>query len=141
MRGKRPTPPPQAPTVEDAHPFSLLSKMAATNESRRTFINSVIDFTRSRNFDGFDFDWEYPLAEDKLNFATLLKVYAPSNSNSRADAQVHCRKLEKPSTKKLIRRVNLASYSRPPSQPEVKKSIVAISLRLWLSKSRDLGSL
>ncbi|XP_059164930.1 chitotriosidase-1-like [Physella acuta] len=34
--------------------------MASTEQSRQEFLNSTIEFLRKRNFDGLDFDWEYP---------------------------------------------------------------------------------
>lgn len=54
------------------------SQMACSPESRRTFIDSAVKFLRDRNFDGLDFDWEYPanrrgIKEDKINFAKLIK--------------------------------------------------------------------
>ena len=34
--------------------------MAADAEKRSKFIKSVLDFLIKYNFDGLDFDWEYP---------------------------------------------------------------------------------
>lgn len=55
------------------------STMALEPDSRRKFINSVMDYVTKYNFDGFDLDWEFPAArggrkEDKQNFALLVKV-------------------------------------------------------------------
>lgn len=33
------------------------SNMAANPESRKTFVNSVMDFLERYDFDGLDFDW------------------------------------------------------------------------------------
>ncbi|KAH9497248.1 putative chitinase 2 [Dermatophagoides farinae] len=54
------------------------SNMASNPESRKTFVNSVMDFLERYDFDGLDFDWEYPGSrggkpEDKRNFVILLR--------------------------------------------------------------------
>ena len=58
------------------------SDMCVIADSRRTFIDSVMDFLNRYRLDGLDIDWEYPgLAgagntfrpEDKQNFTALLK--------------------------------------------------------------------
>lgn len=51
--------------------------MANTDESRKEFAKSVVRFLTQYEFDGIDFDWEYPtqrggIAEDKQNFVSLL---------------------------------------------------------------------
>lgn len=53
--------------------------MASSAESREGFVESVLRFIVAYNFDGIDFDWEYPaqnggIAEDKENLAQLLKL-------------------------------------------------------------------
>jgi chitinase len=57
------------------------SDAALTPESRRTFVQSAIDFVRRHDLDGFDVDWEYPglrgnnnphRPEDKENFTALM---------------------------------------------------------------------
>lgn len=53
------------------------SNMAASAANRKVFINSIVPFLQSQNFDGLDFDWEYPTERggtpaDKNNFDTLL---------------------------------------------------------------------
>lgn len=54
------------------------SKMAASAESRKTFVQSCVDFVLKYGFDGLDLDWEYPAQrggkpEDKANFVQLLR--------------------------------------------------------------------
>lgn len=52
--------------------------MASTENSRQEFLNSTIEFLRKRNFDGLDFDWEYPAIgssppQDKGLYALLCQ--------------------------------------------------------------------
>ena len=59
------------------------SDMAATPETRKTFVESTIDFVDMYNLDGVDIDWEYPGLpgagnpfrpdEDEGNFTLLMK--------------------------------------------------------------------
>jgi len=54
------------------------SYMASSESSRKTFVQSVVEFLEKFNFDGLDFDWEYPAArggkpDDKKNYILLLK--------------------------------------------------------------------
>uniref|UniRef100_V5GVS8 Chitotriosidase n=2 Tax=Anoplophora glabripennis TaxID=217634 RepID=V5GVS8_ANOGL len=53
--------------------------MASTEESRKSFANSVLRFLVYYGFDGLDMDWEYPtarggIAADAENYVALLKV-------------------------------------------------------------------
>ena len=36
------------------------SDMAANSDSRKVFVESVVDFLVQHGFDGLDLDWEYP---------------------------------------------------------------------------------
>jgi chitinase len=58
------------------------SDAVLTEESRKVFINSAIDYLIRHDLDGLDFDWEYPglpgdsnpyRQEDKENFVLMLK--------------------------------------------------------------------
>jgi chitinase len=58
------------------------SDVSLTPQSRKVFIQSVVDFLTRYDLDGLDIDWEYPgmvgsghpfRAEDKQNFTLLLK--------------------------------------------------------------------
>jgi chitinase len=58
------------------------SDIALTAQSRKVFVNSVMDFIAHNDLDGLDVDWEYPgqpgavhtyRAEDMQNFTLLLK--------------------------------------------------------------------
>jgi len=51
---------------------ALLKQMASRATSRTQFMQSVAWKVRSIGFDGFDLHWEYPDADDKANFATLI---------------------------------------------------------------------
>jgi len=65
------------------HNWSVyISDIAATNQARRTFAASCIEFIDRYGFDGIDIDWEYPVVggiednhnrrEDRQNFTLLL---------------------------------------------------------------------
>ncbi|MBN1388724.1 MAG: glycoside hydrolase family 18 protein [Bacteroidales bacterium] len=58
------------------------SDMAANEENRKIFVESVIDFINEYEIDGLDIDWEYPglpgignpyMPEDRENFTALMK--------------------------------------------------------------------
>ena len=57
------------------------SEMAATEETRKQFVGSVVTFIKKYNLDGLDIDWEYPGLpgagnpygpQDKENFTALM---------------------------------------------------------------------
>ncbi|KAJ8679940.1 hypothetical protein QAD02_015727 [Eretmocerus hayati] len=54
------------------------SEMAKNPKYRKRFVESVVHFLRAYNFDGLDFDWEFPndrggAEYDRYNFVELLK--------------------------------------------------------------------
>jgi len=54
------------------------SNMAASADTRKTFIDSVVPYLKQYGFNGLDLDWEYPAQrggrpEDKDNFALLVQ--------------------------------------------------------------------
>jgi len=60
---------------------SRFSDVSATPQSRQKFADSVVNFLKTYNFDGIDFDWEYPAdsercgrPEDKQNYALLVEA-------------------------------------------------------------------
>ncbi|XP_037042150.1 uncharacterized protein LOC119078657 [Bradysia coprophila] len=50
----------------------IFSNMAKTQEGRARFIASAVDYVIQHNMDGIDIDWEYPTADDRDNFTSLL---------------------------------------------------------------------
>ena len=63
--------------------------MAATEDGRKTFADSVITFVQQYNFDGLDMDWEYPTQrggtpEDKVNkqFFEMQEIFCYTSITS-----------------------------------------------------------
>ena len=50
------------------------SNMAATPQTRNIFINSLVPFLLNHKLDGFDLDWEFPLAHDRDRLTDLMRV-------------------------------------------------------------------
>ncbi|GAB1605895.1 acidic mammalian chitinase-like isoform X1, partial [Argonauta hians] len=51
------------------------SQLAESPTKRRHFIRQSITFLRRYSFDGLEINWEYPLAKDERNFASLVKEF------------------------------------------------------------------
>ncbi|KAF9989816.1 hypothetical protein BGZ75_004818 [Mortierella antarctica] len=75
--------------------MAYYSKMVSTLESRQKFVKSAIAFVREHNFDGIDFDWEYPADKlrgghdtDPENFVQFLKeMREAANAETLKDGQ------------------------------------------------------
>lgn len=57
----------------------IYSRVVGNAKLRRSFVNNAVKFVQKYNFDGLDFDWEYPNQRggkqtDKKNFVLLLKA-------------------------------------------------------------------
>lgn len=52
---------------------AIFSSMAATKESRKVFIDSMIEAIKQYDLDGIDYDWEYPSIDEKNLFTALVK--------------------------------------------------------------------
>ena len=55
------------------------SKVVGDPSLRKKFVENVVSFVKKYNFDGFDFDWEYPNQRggkfaDKKNYVETLKL-------------------------------------------------------------------
>ncbi len=60
--------------------------MVSDPAKRATFVNSVVNFIKKYNFDGLDFDWEYPanrggLPSDKVNFLIFQMIVGWRRTN------------------------------------------------------------
>lgn len=68
-------------TYNDPGPTATtFSDLAASKENQKAFFRSLIKFMSTYGFDGIDFDWEYPVADDRSgrpedfkNFPSLMK--------------------------------------------------------------------
>lgn len=57
--------------------------MVNTTASRSAFITNLVNFIKANNYDGADFDWEYPASTDKANYTALLTdLRAAFNANN-----------------------------------------------------------
>ena len=60
------------------------SEMASTSRNRQKFIKALIKFMNTYGFDGVDFDWEYPVADDRGGRPQDLANYVSLCSELRA---------------------------------------------------------
>ncbi|KAJ1325255.1 chitinase [Microdochium nivale] len=75
-------------THNDPGPLQkVFSNMVSTQETRSRFIKNLMSFLRQNAFDGVDFDWEYPGADDRggvpedgVNFTQFLKELEEENN-------------------------------------------------------------
>ncbi|KAH7038382.1 glycosyl hydrolases family 18-domain-containing protein [Microdochium trichocladiopsis] len=74
-------------THNDPGPLQkVFSNMVSSKETRSLFIKNLLSFLRQHAFDGVDFDWEYPGADDRggvpedgVNFTKFLKELDDEN--------------------------------------------------------------
>ncbi|KAG1680094.1 Acidic mammalian chitinase [Nymphon striatum] len=62
-------------SVSDRKRVGGLHYAASSQQNRTRFINQAISFTKKYNFDGLDFDWEFPTGKNKALFLLLLKDF------------------------------------------------------------------
>jgi len=64
-------------TIAVSGSSTQFSPMAALEEHRLIFLNSLLHFCRVNDFTGVDFDWEFPKSEsDLINFSLLIEEAA-----------------------------------------------------------------
>ncbi|GIX71301.1 chitotriosidase-1 [Caerostris darwini] len=140
------------------------SRMARSASSRRTFINSCVQFLQKYGFDGLDLDWEYPalrggVPEDKGNFVQLVKelkeTFASRGMLLTAAVSAGKNTIDKaydvPSLARYLDFINLMAYdfhggwdpvtghnsplyARPNENYEQKTFNVDYAVRYWLNK-------
>jgi len=102
------------------------SEMVSSKEHRTTFINSTVELILKHNFDGLDFDWEYPSGredspgkpEDKENYITLLRELRERfeehglmlTAAVSASASVLDKAYDVPAMSELLDYINLMTY-------------------------------
>ncbi|KAJ5124812.1 uncharacterized protein N7515_008637 [Penicillium bovifimosum] len=71
---------------------SVFPTMVSSETNRKTFINNLLEFLSEYGYDGVDFDWEYPGADDRggsaddgANYAKLLKELKDAIKDSGRD--------------------------------------------------------
>ncbi|KAJ5555613.1 hypothetical protein N7461_004083 [Penicillium sp. DV-2018c] len=71
---------------------SVFPTMVSSETNRKTFINNLLGFLSEYGYDGVDFDWEYPGADDRggsaddgANYAKLLKELKDAIKDSGRD--------------------------------------------------------
>ncbi|ETS74742.1 hypothetical protein PFICI_13226 [Pestalotiopsis fici W106-1] len=71
---------------------TLFSDMVGNAKSRATFISSILTWLAQKGFDGIDFDWEYPTAQERggrqgdgANFTQFLKEFREAIHDSGKD--------------------------------------------------------
>ncbi|MCB9594650.1 MAG: glycoside hydrolase family 18 protein [Sandaracinaceae bacterium] len=96
------------------------SDVALTEESRRRFASSCVDFMARYGFDGVDIDWEYPVGgglegngnrpEDRHNYTLLLEeLRRQLDARGEADGQRYLLTIAAPAGPSIIEHLELAA--------------------------------
>jgi len=78
-----------------SYTYKFFSEMVANPDNRQAFIGSICDYAKEFNFDGVDFDWEYPgsdqhggTPDDYQNYLTFFKELQEHLQNTNASLLV-----------------------------------------------------
>lgn len=114
-------------TFSDPGPWqSVFPDLTSTKEKRGTFIKNLLGFLKEYGYDGVDFDWEYPGADDRggsdkdaANYVALVKELREAIDASGHDYLVtytaptsywYLRHFDVPGMSKYVDWINLMSY-------------------------------
>ena len=53
----------------------IMHEIVQNNESMHDYAESAISLVLNYDYDGIDFDWEYPCGDDKFKFTQLLEIF------------------------------------------------------------------
>ncbi|MWC31153.1 glycosyl hydrolase family 18 protein [Paenibacillus sp. MMS18-CY102] len=99
------------------------SNMAKTEETRRAFANSVVEFLRAYKLDGLDIDWEYPVEggeddnahspEDRENFVLMAQAVREAlDAAGSEDGKYYLQTIAASQGDSFVVNANLADSSR-----------------------------
>lgn len=99
------------------------SHMARTEETRRAFANSVVEFLRAYELDGIDIDWEYPVEggeednsrgpEDRDNFVLLTNAVREAlDAAGSVDGKYYLQTIASSQGDNFVANANLAESSK-----------------------------